>query len=228
MAKNRKGAARRKKIGKIAGIVALGMATGGAGLAARAIAKKLIDKNKKKLQKFVVDEGGVVPSENPEELAVQFAQTRSKKIREIQEDPTIDAETTEEAAEVFEEQQAEDIENESYTGESDAFTEEAIGAVLGIAKGAVNKIKQNRLAKGKKFMGKTKAQWDAKAGIDVATDGSGNVSISGLSNPSSKDPLSGAIRDAQAGTMDTMVKKYLPFVVIGIVALVIVFAMKKK
>ena len=51
MAKNRKGAQRRRKIGKIAGIVALGMATGGAGLAARAIAKKIIAKNKKKMQK---------------------------------------------------------------------------------------------------------------------------------------------------------------------------------
>jgi hypothetical protein len=228
MAKNRKGAQRRRKIGRIAGLVVAGRIAGPAGIAAVAIARKLINKNKKKLQKFVVNEGGVVPSENPEELAVQFAQVRSKKIKEIQEDPTIEAETTEEAAEVFEEQQADDLENESYTGESDAFTEEAIGAVLGIAKGAVNKIKEKRLAKGKKFMGKTKAQWDAKKGIEASTDGSGNVSISGLSNPLSKDPLSGAIRDAQAGTMDTMVKKYLPFVVIGIVALVIVFAMKKK
>jgi len=228
MAKNRKGAERRKKIGKIAGIVALGMVTGPAGLGARLLAKKLIEKNKKKLQKFVVNEGGVVPSDNNEELAVQFAQVRSKKIQEIKDDPTIEADTTEEAAEVFEEQQADDLENESYTGESDSFTEEAIGAVLGIAKGAVNKIKEKRLASGKKFLGKTKAQWDAKAGIDVNTDGSGNLSISGLSNKGSKDPLSNAVRDAQAGTVDTMVKKYLPFVVIGIVALVIVFAIKKK
>jgi len=226
MSKNRKGAARRKKIGKIAGLVALGAIAGPAGIAARAVAKKIIAKNKKKIEKFVVNEGGEMPADNPEELAVQFAQIRSKKIEQIKDDPNIDADTTEEAAEVFEEQQADDIENESYTGESDSFTEEAIGAVLGIAKGAVMKIKEKRLASGKKFMGKTKAQWDAKAGIDVNTDGSGNLSLSGLTNKASKDPLSNAVRDAQAGTVQTMIKQYLPYILVAIV--LVYFLMKKK
>lgn len=226
MAKNRKGAARRRKIGKIAGIVALGAVTGGAGLAARAIAKKIIAKNKKKLQKFVVNEGGIIPAENPEELAVQFAQVRSNKIQQIKDDPNIDADTTEEAAEVFEEAQADDLENESYTGESDSFTEEAIGAVLGIAKGAVSKIKAKRLAKGKKFLGKTKAQWDAKAGADVTTDGQGNIVLTGATNPASRDPLSSAVRDAQSGTIQTMVKQYLPYILVAVV--LAYFLMKKK
>lgn len=226
MAKNRKGAQRRRKIGRIAGIVAAARVGGPAGVAARALALKLIRKNKKKLEKFVVNEGGEIPAENPEELAVQFAQVRSKKIQQIKEDPNIDADTTEEAAEVFEEAQADDLENESYTGESDSFTEEAIGAVLGIAKGAVNKIKEKRLAKGKKFLGKTKAQWDAKAGADVTTDGQGNIMLTGATNPASRDPLSSAVRDAQAGTIQTMVKQYLPYILVAVV--LAYFLMKKK
>jgi hypothetical protein len=226
MAKNRKGAARRRKIGKIAGLVAAGRLAGPAGIAALAIARKVIAKNKKKLQKFVVNEGGQIPAENPEELAVQVAQVRSKKIEQIKEDPNIDADTTEEAAEVFEEQQADDLENESYTGESDSFTEEAIGAVLGIAKGAVSKIKQKRLAKGKKFLGKTKAQWDAKSGADVTTDGQGNIMLTGATNPLSRDPLSSAVRDAQAGTVQTMIKQYLPYILLAVV--LAYFLMKKK
>lgn len=226
MAKNRKGAARRRKIGKIAGLVALGAVAGPAGLAARAIAKKVIAKNRKKLEKFVVNEGGEQPAENPEELAVQFAQIRSKKIQQIKEDPNTDADTTEEAAEVFEEAQADDIENESYTGESDSFTEEAIGAVLGIAKGAVNKIKAKRLEKGKKFLGKTKSQWDAKSGADITTDGQGNIVLTGATNAGSRDPLSNAVRDAQAGTVQTMVKQYLPYILIAVV--LAYFLMKKK
>jgi hypothetical protein len=226
MAKNRKGAARRRKIGKIAGLVAAGRLAGPAGIAALAIARKVIAKNKKKLQKFVVNEGGQIPEENPEELAVQVAQIRSKKIQQIKEDPNIDADTTEEAAEVFEEQQADDLENESYTGESDSFTEEAIGAVLGIAKGAVSKIKEKRLAKGKKFLGKTKAQWDAKRGADVTTDGQGNIMLTGATNPASRDPLSSAVRDAQAGTIQTMVKQYLPYILVAVV--LAYFLMKKK
>jgi hypothetical protein len=226
MAKNRKGAARRRKIGKIAGLVAAGRLAGPAGVAALAIARKVIAKNKKKLQKFVVNEGGQIPEENPEMLAVQVAQVRSKKIEQIKDDPNIDADTTEEAAEVFEEAQADDLENESYTGESDSFTEEAIGAVLGIAKGAVSKIKEKRLAKGKKFLGKTKAQWDAKRGADVTTDGQGNIVLQGATNPSSNDPLSNAVRNAQAGTVQTMIKQYLPYILLAVV--LAYFLMKKK
>ena len=227
MAKNRKGAQRRRKIGKIAGIVALGMATGGAGLAARAIAKKIIAKNKKKIQKFVVNEGGQEPAENPEELAVQFAQVRARKIEQIKDDPTIDADTTEEAAEVFEEQQSDDLENESYTGESDSFTEEAMGAILGVAQGAIGKIKAKRLASGKKFLGKTKEQWDAKkSGLDVTTSGTGDILVKGATNPASKDPFSLAVADAKAGATMTTIKQYLPIVII--VAVVLFFVMKKK
>ena len=217
---------RRRKIGRIAGIVAAGAAGGPVGLAARALAIKVIKQKKAKLQKFVVNEGGQIPAEDPEQLAVQVAQVRAKKIQEIKDDPTIDADTTEEAAEVFEEQQADDLENESYTGESDSFTEEAIGAVLGIAKGAVNKIKEKRLASGKKFLGKTKAQWDAKKGIDIDTDGSGNIMLKGATNPASNDPLSNAVRDAKAGATMTTIKQYLPIVII--VAVVLFFVMKKK
>lgn len=151
---------------------------------------------------------------------------RAKKIQQIKDDPTIDADTTDEAAEIFEEQQADDLENESYTGESDSFTEEAIGAVLGIAKGAVQKIKEKRLASGKKFLGKTKAQWDAKAGVDVTTDGQGNIVLTGATNAGSKDPLSNAVRDAKAGATMTTIKQYLPIVII--IAVVLFFVMKKK
>jgi len=226
MAKNRKGAQRRRKIGKIAGMVAAGRIAGPAGIAALAIARKLIAKNKKKLQKFVVNEGGAMPAEDPEELAVQFAQVRAKKIQQIKEDPTIEADTTEEAAEVFEEQQADDLENESYTGESDSFTEEAIGAVLGVAKGAISKIKEKRLAKGKKFLGKTAEQWATKGGIDVTTSGTGDIMLKGATNPKSTDPLSLAINDAKAGATMTTIKQYLPIVII--VAVVLFFVMKKK
>lgn len=226
MAKRLKGAARRKKIGKIAGLVALGAVTGGGGLAARAIAKKIIAKNKKKIQKFVVNEGGQQPSEDLEELAVQAAQVRAQKIQEIKDDPTIDADTTEEAAEVFEEQQAEDIDNESYTGESDSFTEEAMGAILGVAKGAINKIKQKRLEKGKKFLGKTAEQWARKGGVDVTTSGTGDVVIKGATDPSSKDPLSLAVADAKAGATTATIKQWLPMVIIAVV--VVFFVIKKK
>jgi hypothetical protein len=218
---------RKRKIRKIAGIVALGMVTGPAGLGARLIAKKIIEKNKKKLQKFVADKAMIQPSDDIEELSMQVAKTRENEIEKIANDPTNDANTIEEASDVFEEQQAEQIETESYDGESDAFTEEAIGAVLGIAKGAVKKFKDKRLAQGKKFMGKTKAQWDAKSGADVSTDGSGNIVLSGATNPKSKDALSMAIADAQGGATETLMKKYLPIAVIVIVVIAF-FMMKKK
>lgn len=218
---------RKRKIGKIAGIVALGMATGGVGLGARLIAKKIIEKNKKKLQKFVADKGGVIPSDNIEELAVQTAQVRNQEIKRIKDDPSIDADTIEEASDVFEEQQAEELETESYEGESDAFTEEAMGAVLGVAKGVFKKIKDKRLASGKKFLGKTKAQYDAKEGADVTTDGRGNIMLTGATNPASKDPLSLAVKDAQSGATETIIKKNLPYILIAVVV-VAFFVMKKK
>ena len=223
MSKRRKGAARRSKIGNIARKVAMGVATGGV---AGVVARKIIAKNKKKIQKFVVNEGGQQPSEDLEELAVQAAQVRAQKIEQIKEDPTIDADTTEEAAEVFEEQQAEDIENESYTGESDSFTEEAMGAILGVAKGVVGKIKSKRLAKGKKFLGKTAAQWAKKGGVDVTTSGTGDIVVKGATDPGSKDPLSLAVADAKSGTINTTIKQWLPVVII--VAVVIFFITKKK
>ena len=222
-----KAKARKRKIGKIAGIVALGMATGGVGLGARLIAKKIIEKNKKKLQKFVADKGGVVPSDNIEELAVQTAQVRNQEIEKIKDDPSIDADTMEEASDVFEEQQAEELETESYEGESDAFTEEAMGAVLGVAKGVFKKIKDKRLASGKKFLGKTKSQWDSKQGADVTTDGRGNIMLTGATNPASKDPLSLAVKDAQSGATETIIKKNLPYILIAVVV-VAFFVMKKK
>jgi hypothetical protein len=225
MSKSDKAKKRKKRISFIARTVL----TGGANLApemARKIALKVIDKNKKKLQKFVADKAMIQPSDNPEELAMQVAQTRESEIQKIADDPTNDANTIEDASDVFENEQAEQIETESYDGESDAFTEEAIGAVIGIAKGAVQKIKEKRLASGKKFLGKTKAQWDAKSGADVSTDGSGNIVVTGATNPKSKDPLSMAIADAQGGATDTLMKKYLPIAIIVIV--VIAFVMMKK
>lgn len=218
---------RKRKIKKIAGIVALGMVTGPAGLGARLIAKKVIEKNKKKLQKFVADKGGVIPSDNIEELAVQTAQVRNQEIEKIRQDPSIDADTTEEASDVFEEQQADELATESYEGESDAFTEEAMGAVLGVAKGVIKKIKDKRLASGKKFLGKTKAQYDAQGGADVTTDGKGNIMLTGATNPASKDPLSLAVKDAQSGATETIIKKNLPYILIAVVV-VAFFVMKKK
>lgn len=212
MSRNRKGAQRRKKIRNIAGIVAAGWIAGPAGIAARAAAKKIIAKNRKKIEKFVVNEGGIQPAENLEELAVQAAQVRSKKIEEIKNDPNIEADTTEEAAEVFEEQQADDIENESYTGESDSFTEEAVGAILGVAKGVAKKIQARRAAKGKKnkFLNKL-------MGVKADTTGRGSVEISGISDEGSKDPLSAAIADAKQGTINTTVKQWLPIIIIAVV-----------
>lgn len=218
---------RKRKIGKIAGIVALGMVTGPAGLGARLLAKKIIAKNKKKLQKFVADKGGVIPSENLEELSLQTAQVRNQEIQRIKDDPTIEADTIEEASDVFEQEQAEELERESFDGESDAFTEEAIGAAIGVAKGLVKKIKDKRLASGKKFLGKTKAQYDAKEGADVTTDGSGNIVLTGATNKGSKDPLSLAVKDAQSGATETIIKKNLPFILIAVVV-VAFFVMKKK
>lgn len=222
MSKRRKGAERRRKIGKIAGLVALGMTTGGVGLGARAIAKKLIAKNKKKLQRFVVNEGGIVPSENLDELALQTAQVRAKKIEEIKDDPTIDADTTEEASEVFEEQQADDLETESYEGESDAFTEEVMGAVLGVAKGVAKKIRERRAKKGKKS-----GLLDKLSGVKAETSGTGDLVVSGLTNPKSKDPLSLALNDAKQGAMETTIKQYLPIIVIIVVIAYFVMGKKK-
>lgn len=180
------------------------------------IAKNIIKKNKDKIQKFVADEGEQEPSENPEELAVQFAQVREKKIKEIQEDGTNDANTPAEAEELFEEKQAEDIEQESYDGESDSFTEEAMGAVLGVAKGVIGKIRKRRAKKGKKTFGK---------GLDVDTDGKGGVVIKGATNEGSNDPLSVAVRDAKQGAVQTNLKQYLPIAII--LAIVILFIAKK-
>lgn len=215
MSKNKKGAVRRKRIIGIAKKVALG------GIPRLAV-EGLLKRNKKKLQKFVANEGGIVPSENIEELAVQTAQVRAKKIEEIKDDPTIDADTTEDAAEVFEEQQAEEIETESYDGESDAFTEEVLGAALGVAKGVVKKIKERRAKKGKKsgFL-------DKLSGAKVDTTGRGSVEISGITNPNSSDPLSVAVRDAQSGATETIIKKNLPIIII-VVVVIAFFMMKKK
>jgi hypothetical protein len=219
MSRRRKGAARRSKIGNIARKVAKGVVTGGV---AGMVARKILAKNRKKIEKFVVNEGGQQPADNLEELALQAAQVRAKKIEEIKEDPNIDADTTEEAAEVFEEQQADDIENESYTGESDSFTEEAMGAILGVAKGVVNKIKQKRWAKGKKFLGKKAGE----KGPNVDTDGQGNIVVSGATSASSKDPLSLAVADAKSGAINTTVKQWLPIIII--VAVLGFVLMKKK
>lgn len=180
------------------------------------IAKNIIKKNKDKIQKFVADEGEQAPSENPEELAVQFAQVRENKIKEIQKDGTNDANTPAEAEELFEERQQEEIESESYDGESDSFTEEAMGAVLGVAKGVIAKIRKKRAKKGKKTFGK---------GLDIDTDGKGGVVLKGATDEGSTDPLSVAVKDAKKGAIDSNIKQYLPIAIL--VAVVIFFVTKK-
>ena len=227
MAKHRKPtppkvAKRKKRILQIAKTVL----SGGANLPvefARKKALEVIEKNKKKLQKFVVDKGGIVPSEDPEELAVQTAQVREQEIQKIIDDPTIDADTPQEASDVFEEQQQEELDTESFEGEADAFTEEAIGAVIGVAKGVVKKIKEKRAAKGKKS-----GLLDMLSGVKVDTSGTGDIVVSGATNPKSKDPLSVAINDAKKGAMDTTIKQYLPIAIIVIVIIFVAMMGKKK
>lgn len=179
------------------------------------IAKNIIKKNKDKIQKFIADEGEQEPSENPEELAVQFAQVREKKIKEIQEDGTNDANTPAEAEELFEEKQQQEIDSESYDGESDSFTEEAMGAVLGVAKGVIAKIRKKRAKKGKKTFGK----------LDIDTDGKGGVVLKGATDEGSTDPLSMAVKDAKKGAIETNMKQYLP---IAIVLVIVIFFATRK
>jgi hypothetical protein len=210
-------AKRKRRILSIANAVL----TGGPVGFAKKEALRLIDKNKKKLQKFVVDKGGIVPSDNPEELAMQTAQVREQEIQKIVDDPTNDANTIEEASDVWEEGQQEELDTESFEGEADAFTEEALGAVIGVAKGVVKKIKERRAKKGKKS-----GLLDKLSKAKVDTTGRGSVEVSGITNEGSKDPLSSAIRDAKAGTIDTTIKQYLPIIIIAVV--VLFFVMKKK
>lgn len=214
-----RGAKRKAFIKKHAKGFAIHALTGGMS-APFQIAKKLLKKNKKKMQKFVESEG-IEPSENLDELAVQTAGVRTKKIQDIVKDdenyPDVQDEDT--AEEVFEQEQEEQGDSEGFDDDSDSFTGAALGAILGVAKGVVNKVKEGRLAKGKKFMGKTKAQWDAKGGMGATTDGNGNIVLSGLSNKNSKDGFSMAVNDAKKGVMDDTLKKVLPFIILGLVVL---------
>lgn len=207
-----KGKKRRALIGRIARTVL----TAGANLPFEH-AKRMIKKHKSKIQKFVEDKGNITPAEDEETLAIQAATVRQNEIKKVMDDEGNDANTMSDAEELYEEEQQDEIDSEDYEGESDAFTMEAIGAVLGVAKKGINRIRQKRFAKGKKFLGQTQAKYNAKKGIDVNVDGDGNLVASGLSNPNSNDPLSRAINDAQGGVVDANLKKYLPLLVIAIV-----------
>lgn len=226
MPRSKKGLQRRKKIAGIAKKVAKIAKLTPAGALAVGYAKTF-KKNKPKFEKFV-KENGIIPSENPEELAQQVVAARAEQIQEIMDDPNNPNDTPEEAADAWEEQQADEIESESYEGESNAFTEEALGAAIGIAKGAIAKIRDKRFAKGKKVLGKSAAQWAAKKGsnIDVDTDGSGNIRIKNAANPNSNDPLSAAVADAKQGAIDANVRKYLPIALIAIVVIFVFFGKK--
>jgi hypothetical protein len=223
MARNRKrratgrGKQRVKRVAQIAKRVALG---GIPRLAVRAVIKKV----KPKLQKYVEQNSQQEPAEDDEQLAVQVATIRQKKIQELQDSGENDADTPAEAEELMEEEQADELESESYEGESDAFTEEALGAVLGVAKGAINKMRKKRFAKGKKFLGKSQKQFEQSKKVDVNTDGMGNIQISGVTNEGATDPLSESIRDAKRGAIETNLRQYLPIILIAVV----VFLMFKK
>ncbi len=170
-------------------------------------------KMKRKLKKYVA-ENGHTPSDNTEELATQTALIREEKINNIVEDnqnyPEIQDRDT--AEQEYEEQEQEQEEQEGYDSESDNFSSDAIGSVLSVAKGFVSKIKNKRFAKGKKVLGKTKAQWEQKKGkFDVNTTSGGGLEISGLSD-SGGDFLSETIKDAKKGTVEQTLKDNLPLI----------------
>lgn len=212
------GKQRRRELRRKAFKVASNLATGGIP-AMRNVVRKL-KANKRKMKKFV-EEAGVEPSENLSELAVQTANVRAEKIQDMVEDnenyPEIqDVESAEEQFEEEQEQGATEFEDE-FDGENDYFTSDALATIVGTAKGVVNKIKEGRLKKGKKFLGKTAEQWKAKKGkglsVDVDSDG---LRIGGLVNEKSTDVLSSAVGSAKSEAITTNLRKYLPFILIGI------------
>jgi hypothetical protein len=202
--------------------VAAHVATGGISTIVQGV--KRLKKHRAKMKKYVADEG-IEPSDNIPELAVQVAQAREqKKERLIDDNENYPEIQDENAAE--EELQADEINEEEesgYDGE-EAFTGEALGMALGMAKGIVSKVKQGRLKKGKKFLGKTGEQWTKrdleKGKIDVNVDGGGNIVASGLNNERSTDALSMAVKSGKEEVMSQNIKKYLPYLIIGVVVLI--------
>lgn len=224
MANPKKGAERRKEVGRKAGRIALAIGTGGIAPAVGSIAKKL-KANKRKMAKMV-ESAGVTPSENLSELAVQTTAVRDAQIENIVNDndnyPEVqDYETAEEVWEGEQEEGASEYEDE-FDGENDYFTADALSTIVGTAKGVIEKVKAGRLAKGKKFLGKSAEEWKKKGagkgiGLNVAGDG---LQISGLTSDKSDDIISSAVAGAKSEAIQDNLKKYLPIILILVVVVI--------
>lgn len=211
-----------KKAGKIAGAIAGATPVG---MYAKKIAGTKLSRNAKKMKRFV-KKAGRVPAENLAELAVQTADVRDEQIQDIIDDNVNypEAQDYESAEEIYEEQQ-EDGANEyedGFDGENDYFTEDALSTILGTAKGVITKIKEGRLKKGKKFLGKTAEQWKAKQGkgLDVNVN-RGGLALTGLTNDKADDVLSTAVASAKDEAIKDNLKRYLPIIIVVVVVVAI-------
>lgn len=224
MKRNLKGAQRLKQIGRKAGKIARAVAMSTPqGRAVKAVGN-VLRKNKRKMRRMV-EQAGITPSENLGELAVQTTAVRQKQIENIVEDneqyPEIQDEET--ASEYWEEEQENG--NEEYTdefdGENDYFTADALSTIVGTAKGLVEKVKQGRLKKGKKFLGKSAEQWKQSKGkgVNLNVTGSG-LELSGITNEGATDVLSTAVGSAKTEAIQDNLKRYLPILVVVVVVFI--------
>jgi len=177
--------------------------------------------------KKVVESSGMELASNPQDIAIQVAQARGQAVQEIIEDDSNIANNIEDANETLDDIE-ENEEGENFDGEEfETFDPVTIGVITGFAKGAINKIKEKRLAKGKKFLGQTKAQYDAKTAntIDVDAIGEGIKITPRIKEGKSNEIIEAGTEGAQREVTKSQLKMYLPLA-IGAVALY--FLMRKK
>jgi hypothetical protein len=177
--------------------------------------------------KKVVESSGMELASNPQDIAIQVAQARGQAVQQIMDDDSNIANNVEDANETIDEIE-ENEEGENYDGEEfETFDPVTIGIITGFAKGAINKIKEKRLAKGKKFLGQTKAQYDAKTAntIDVDAIGESIKVTPKFKEGKTNDILEAGTEGAQREVTKSQLKMYLP---IAIGAIALYFLMRKK
>jgi hypothetical protein len=177
--------------------------------------------------KKVIESSGMELASNPSDIAIQVAQARGQQVQEIMDDDSNVANNVEDANETIDEIE-ENEEGENYDGEEfETFDPVTIGMVTGFAKGVVNKIKEKRLAKGKKFLGQTKAQYDAKTAntIDVDAVGESLKVTPKFKETKSNEFIEAGTTGAKSEVTKSQLKMYLP---IAIGAVAIWFLMRKK
>ena len=177
--------------------------------------------------KKVIETSGMELASNPADIAIQVAQSRGQMVQEIMDDDSNIANNVEDANETIDEIE-ENESGENYDGEEfETFDPVTIGIVTGFAKGIVNKIKEKRLAKGKKFLGQTKQQYEGKQAntIDVDAVGESLKVTPRFKDGKSNEFIEAGTQGAQSEVTKSQLKMYLP---IAIGAIALYFLMKKK